>query len=95
MDYGIIVVVVFLKKINCKKGKFGMVVSVIVNIEVVYFFEDEIGGSRVYDYFREEGGDIDVDGYVRNDFFVKFMFDVFDVRLMVIGKLVKLGFEVD
>lgn len=94
-DHGIIVVAVLLKKINRKKGKFGMAASVIANIEVAHFFEDEIGGSRAHDHFREEGGDIDADGHVRNDLFVKLTLDVFDARLTATGKLAKLGLEVD
>lgn len=85
MDYWVVIVVVFLEEIDGEKSKIGMVVSVIVNVEVVYFFEDEIGSSGVYDYFGEEGGYIDVDGYVGYDFFVKFVFNFFYVWLLVVG----------
>lgn len=94
-DHRVVIVAVLLEEIDGEKSKIGMAASVIANVEVAHFFEDEIGSSGAHDHFGEEGGHIDADGHVGYDFFVKLALNLFHAWLPAAGQLAQLRLEVD
>jgi hypothetical protein len=85
---------VFLQEIDGQKSKIGMTASVVANVEVAHFFEDEVGSGRTHDDGGEKGGHVDADGHVGDDLGEELALEGFDARLLAAGQLAKLRLEV-
>jgi hypothetical protein len=93
-DHGVIVMAILLEEIDGKKSKIGMATSVIANVEVAHFFEDEIRSGGTHNDHGKKRGHVDADGHVGDDLGEELALEGIDSRLPTARQLAELRLEV-